>query len=87
MWSRGRSILPVHGWQVIHEGMKAVKNQMLASTVSGGVIPLPRGARLMEGMRVQIVPLDALPGDPPFLKTMLKLADRRLARPRKPAVK
>ncbi|MEQ1751978.1 MAG: hypothetical protein ABL974_21330 [Prosthecobacter sp.] len=67
--------------------MKTVKNQMLASTVSGGVIPLPRGARLMEGTRVQIVPLDALPGDPSFLKTMLKLADRRLARPRKPAAK
>jgi hypothetical protein len=38
-------------------------------------------------MRVQIVPLDALPGDPPFLKTMLKLADKRLARQRKPAAK
>jgi len=39
---------------------------------------MPRGARLSEGMRVQIVPLDALPSDPPFLKTMLKLADKRL---------
>jgi len=58
--------------------MKTIHHQTLASTVSGGVIPLPRGARLAEGMRVQIVPLDALPGDPPFLKTMLKLADKRL---------
>ena len=66
--AQGRSVLPVRGWQFIHEAMKAVKNQMLASTVSGGVIPLPRGVRLAEGMRVQIVPLDALPGDPPFLK-------------------
>lgn len=41
---------------------------------------MPRGVRLTEGMRVQIVPLDALPSDPPFLKAMLKLADQRLAR-------
>jgi hypothetical protein len=31
-------------------------------------------------MRVQLVPLEALPSDPPFLKTMLKLADKRQAR-------
>lgn len=43
---------------------------------------MPRGVRLTEGMRVQIVPLDALPSDPPFLKTMLKLADQRQARQR-----
>ncbi len=52
---------------------------------------MPRGARLAEGMRVQIVPLDALPSDPPFLKAMLKIADQRLARKqaakRKPAAK
>ncbi len=71
--------------------MKTAKNQVLTSAVSGGVIPMPRGARLTEGMRVQIVPLDSLPSDPPFLKTILKLADRRLARKqpglRKPAAK
>jgi hypothetical protein len=65
---------------VIHIPMKAAKNKVLTSAVAGGVIPMPRGVRLTEGMRVQIVPLDALPSDPPFLKTMLKLADQRQAR-------
>jgi hypothetical protein len=60
--------------------MKAAKNKVLTSAVAGGVIPMPRGVRLTEGMRVQIVPLDSLPTDPPFLKTMLKLADQRQAR-------
>jgi hypothetical protein len=71
--------------------MKTTKPRVLTSAVSGGVIPMPRGARLAEGMRVQIVPLDALPSDPPFLKAMLKIADQRLARKqaakRKPAAK
>ena len=60
--------------------MKNLKPNLFTSTVSGGVILLPRGARLTEGMRVQVVPLEALPSDPPFLKTMLKLADKRQAR-------
>jgi hypothetical protein len=60
--------------------MKNPRPHLLTSIVSGGVIPLPRGARLAEGMRVQLVPLEALPSDPPFLKTMLKLADKRQAR-------
>ena len=72
--------MPNSIWLVIHIPMKAAKNKVLTSAVAGGVIPMPRGVRLTEGMRVQIVPLDALPSDPPFLKTMLKLADQRQAR-------
>lgn len=74
------SILPSSIGLIIHLPMKTAKNQVLTSAVAGGVIPMPRGVRLTEGMRVQIVPLDALPSDPPFLKAMLKLADQRLAR-------
>ncbi len=49
----------------------------LQSQVKNGVIPLERGVRLAEGALVQIVPLTPLPGDPMFLKGMLKLAKPR----------
>ncbi len=47
------------------------------SKVKNGVIPLPRGLKLKEGADVALVPLVALPGDPLFLKTALKLARPR----------
>jgi hypothetical protein len=49
----------------------------LVSKVKNGVLPLPRGLRLKEGADVALVPLVALPGDPPFLKIALKLARPR----------
>jgi len=45
--------------------------------VKNGVLPLPAGLRLAEGTRVGLVPLIALPDDPAFLKTALKLAKPR----------
>ncbi len=68
--------------------MKAAAQPLLEGQVKGRVIHLPRGARLRTGSRVGIIPLDPLPGDPPFLKALLKLASRReqrLSRPRKTA--
>ena len=47
------------------------------SKVKNGVLPLPRGLKLKEGADVALVPLVALPDDPPFLKTALKLARPR----------
>jgi hypothetical protein len=49
----------------------------LLSKVKNGVVPLPRGLKLAEGADVALVPLVPLPGDPPFLKTALKLARPR----------
>ena len=65
-------------------GMKnATATPMLEGQVNGDVIRLPRGARLADGMRVGIIPLDPLKTDTPFLKTMLKLASKRVqANPR-----
>ncbi len=57
--------------------MKATVARKLEGRVTGSIVRLPRGVALAEGMRVGIVPLDPLPSDSPFLKTMLKLARRR----------
>ena len=38
------------------------------------MIRVPRGVHLAHGAAVEIIPLDPLPGDPAFLKAMLKLA-------------
>lgn len=68
--------------------MKAAAQPLLEGQVEGTVIHLPRGIRLRTGSRVGIIPLDPMPGDPPFLKAMLKMAARReqrLSRPRKAA--
>lgn len=68
--------------------MKAAVQPLLEGQVEGAVIHLPRGTRLRTGSRVGIIPLDPMPGDPPFLKAMLRLADRReqrSSRPRKAA--
>jgi len=46
--------------------------------VENGKVQVPPGARLKEGTPVALVPLTALPGDPPFLKLALKLAKPRV---------
>ena len=49
----------------------------LVGKVKKGVIALPRGLELAEGASVALIPLEALPGDTPFLKLALKLAKPR----------
>ena len=49
----------------------------LIGKVKNGVISLPHGLKLAEGADVALIPLVALPDDPPFLKLALKLAKPR----------
>lgn len=49
----------------------------LTGKVQNGVIVLPPGLELPEGMEVDLVPLGPLPTDPPFLQVALRLAKKR----------
>ena len=46
-------------------------------TVKNGVVVLPPGAQLPEGIEVEVTPLEARADDPPFLRAILKLAKPR----------
>jgi hypothetical protein len=46
-------------------------------TVKNGVVVLPPGVKLPEGAEVEVVPSEARADDPPFLKSILKLARPR----------
>ena len=49
----------------------------LTGKVKNGVVALPPGLKLANGTTVELIPLVPLPGDPPFLKTALRLAKAR----------
>lgn len=46
-------------------------------TVQGGVVVLPAGASLPDGMEVEVVAPEMREADPPFLKAILRLAKPR----------
>lgn len=46
-------------------------------TVKNGVVVLPPGAALPDGVQVEVTPLETRPDDPPFLQAILKLAKPR----------
>jgi hypothetical protein len=46
-------------------------------TVKNGVVVLPPEARLAEGAQVEVSPVESEPGDPSFLRELLKLSKDR----------
>jgi hypothetical protein len=46
-------------------------------TVKNGVVVLPPEAKLPDGVRVEVSPIETENGDPPFLLELLKLAKDR----------
>ena len=46
-------------------------------TVKNGVVVLPEEAKLVDGMEVEVSPLETMPGDPPLLRKLLKLSKDR----------
>lgn len=49
----------------------------IRGTVKNGVVVLPPDADLADGSEVEVSPVEAQPGDPPFLREMLALAKER----------
>lgn len=47
------------------------------SRVKNGRLTLPAGLRQADGTKVELIPLVALPTDPPFLRAALKMAKPR----------
>jgi hypothetical protein len=46
-------------------------------TVKNGVVVLPPDAHLADGLEVEVQPAETGPGDPPFLRELLKLSKDR----------